>query len=50
MIQLLNADKKMPNYHMEIGVCVLNLEMLQAGHRQNIFGVFHNNGKLAAAI
>ena len=50
MIQLLNADKKMPNYNMEIGVCVLNLEMMQAGHRQNIFGVFHNAGKMAAAI
>jgi len=24
--------------------------MLHAGQRQNIFGVFHNAGKLAAAI
>lgn len=29
---------------------MLNLEVLQAGQPQNIFAVFHNAGKLAAAI
>lgn len=50
MIQLLDADKKIPNYNFEIGVCILNMEMLQIGQKQNILGVFHNNNKLAALI
>lgn len=51
MIQLLDSDKKIPNYHFEIGVCVLNIEMLQICQKTNIFGSFHtNSGKLAALI
>lgn len=50
MIQLLDADKKIPNYNFEIGVCTLNLEMLQITQKQSILGVFHNNSKLAALI
>lgn len=49
-IYLLDSDRNIAQFQNELGVCILNLDMLASAQRQEIFGVFHSNSKLAALI